>query len=352
MREPKIRLRKRPERTGVLRKLRANTQSATIHLTHEDDWETEVPNVKLSRVFAIVLLLHVVAVGGILAFQMLNPEEGAPARAHGTVANVSMKGRTGETGEVLSGADSITGNLNKGLSLTDERVRGLRHYRVQSGDTLDAIARDFDVEVTELEQLNGLNKGNKLYTGLILYIPNRKITAAPSDEVQRLSDGRESRMADPQNQGARPGERMAAKLVDRLNGGALAPAAATPAQAPAPAAAAPDVAVALDDPNAVIGTLGSLENPPAPAPPTAARTKPKAAPPKAERPATPRATPDAETAKKVRDVVKFYTVQKGDTAYALGRKFGIKHEELLRINGIADARQLRIGQKIKVPVKP
>ncbi len=45
-------------------------QAATVRRAREADF-TEEPNVKLSSAFVVVLVLHVVAVGGIYAFNIM-----------------------------------------------------------------------------------------------------------------------------------------------------------------------------------------------------------------------------------------------------------------------------------------
>ena len=47
----------------------------------------------------------------------------------------------------------------------------------------------------------------------------------------------------------------------------------------------------------------------------------------------------------------FYRVQKGDTAYAIARKRGVKVAELLRHNGIKDPAQLKPGQSLRIPAR-
>jgi len=44
-------------------------------------------------------------------------------------------------------------------------------------------------------------------------------------------------------------------------------------------------------------------------------------------------------------------VQKGDTAYGIARKRGIKAAELLRHNGISDPAQLKPGQTLRIPAR-
>ncbi|MDR2521836.1 MAG: LysM peptidoglycan-binding domain-containing M23 family metallopeptidase [Spirochaetaceae bacterium] len=44
-----------------------------------------------------------------------------------------------------------------------------------------------------------------------------------------------------------------------------------------------------------------------------------------------------------------HIVQNGDTVYSLARRYGVKAEEILFLNGIEDARKIKVGQKLRVP---
>ncbi len=44
-----------------------------------------------------------------------------------------------------------------------------------------------------------------------------------------------------------------------------------------------------------------------------------------------------------------HVIQKGDTLYALAKKFGIKFSDLLKLNGINEKTPLKIGQILKIP---
>ena len=46
-----------------------------------------------------------------------------------------------------------------------------------------------------------------------------------------------------------------------------------------------------------------------------------------------------------------HTLQKGETIYALAKKYGVKEDEILFLNGIEDARRIYAGQKIRIPGK-
>ena len=69
-----MRLIKRPVKRTPRKKLRAAGQRSVAKYA-EEDYSAEEPNVKLSRAFVVVLLLHVVAVGGIFAFSALKDQQ-------------------------------------------------------------------------------------------------------------------------------------------------------------------------------------------------------------------------------------------------------------------------------------
>jgi len=48
-------------------------------------------------------------------------------------------------------------------------------------------------------------------------------------------------------------------------------------------------------------------------------------------------------------MVKEYTLGGGDNLYAVSRRLQVSYSDLMEANGITDPRQLRVGQKIKVP---
>ncbi|MEI8293914.1 MAG: LysM peptidoglycan-binding domain-containing protein [bacterium] len=49
--------------------------------------------------------------------------------------------------------------------------------------------------------------------------------------------------------------------------------------------------------------------------------------------------------------VSEYTLNSGDNLYAVSRRLQVSYSELMAANGITDPRQLRIGQKLKVPAR-
>lgn len=67
---------------------------------------------------------------------------------------------------------------------------------------------------------------------------------------------------------------------------------------------------------------------------------------------TPAAQPASESSKPAVAVASAtYTIQKGDTPYAIAKKKGVKVAELLNHNGIKDPSALKPGQTLKIPNK-
>jgi LysM repeat protein len=44
-----------------------------------------------------------------------------------------------------------------------------------------------------------------------------------------------------------------------------------------------------------------------------------------------------------------YIVVKGDNPYKIAKRFKVSFEELMKVNGITDAKKIQIGQKLRIP---
>jgi len=117
--------------------------------------------------------------------------------------------------------------------------------------------------------------------------------------------------------------------------------AVEPAAAPAASPAAPVVAQPAATPEAAV--TNDLRQPDAPV------VRPTATPIPAPV-VKPSATP-APVASGVKDSGKVHTVMKGETLTSIARKFKVDQGDLAKLNNVSDPRKLRIGQKLKVPVK-
>jgi LysM repeat protein len=149
----------------------------------EDDYVVEEPNVKLSRAFVVVLLLHVVAVGGIFAFSALKDRQqpNGTARTDGPKVAINQGGTT------------------KPFNKESSQPVG-RTYKVRAGDTLAGIAAQFGLNAKDLEQANGLRAGVPLAPDREIVIPEKSTAKSVPSDVQRLLESKDNKS--PANQAA------------------------------------------------------------------------------------------------------------------------------------------------------
>lgn len=149
-------------------RLRATAQRASAKYLPEEH-DVEEPNVKLSRAFVVVLLLHVVAVGGIFAFSALKDRQ----QAGGTAS----RGRAGEGRESLNAATTNQTELTPAVNST---------HRVKPGETLATIAMAHGLTPHDLELANNLKPGAALTPGRELVVPEKAALRPVPLNVQKL----------------------------------------------------------------------------------------------------------------------------------------------------------------------
>jgi LysM repeat protein len=143
------------------------------------------PNMKLSRALLIVLLLHVVAVSGIIAFNAIKTRENSfvPANPEQTDETPASTGTTAnhvDTGNapvVASQKENARQEDPKSShsSATEEHAKTLlssgKTYIVKKGDTPVTIARKLKVSSNDLMTLNHIEDARKLRIGQKLVVP-------------------------------------------------------------------------------------------------------------------------------------------------------------------------------------
>ena len=67
--------------------------------------------------------------------------------------------------------------------------------------------------------------------------------------------------------------------------------------------------------------------------------------------AGPAKSPVTETAPGIKDFGAVYTVARGDTPVSIAKKLHVGYDDLLKLNKITDPKKLKIGQKLRIPVK-
>jgi len=143
------------------------------------------PNMKLSRALLIVLLLHVVAVSGIIAFNAIktrdssfvpaNPEqtENTPASTAGTSNHADA-----DKAPVIAAQKEKTREddpKSSHSSATEEHAKTLsssgKTYVVKKGDNPVTIAKKLKVSYNDLMALNHIEDARKLQIGQKLLVP-------------------------------------------------------------------------------------------------------------------------------------------------------------------------------------
>jgi LysM repeat protein len=205
-------------------------QATTARRAREADF-TEEPNVKLSSAFVVVLVLHIVAVGGIYAFNAIKAHQ--PATYEETADNPQPAAPV-QTQPVASAQANTP-------AAPATAPAAPQYYRVKSGDTIARIASAYTVSAESLISLNDLEDIGGIHVGQELKLP----------------------------------------------AGAVIPA---------------DAPVA-----------------------------PKVAP--------------------VKDSGNYYTVKSGDTPVSIAHKLHVVYDDLIKLNRIEDPKKLKIGSRLKVPMR-
>ena len=142
--------------------------------TGEEGWKKDVPNIKLSRAFIVVLILHVVAVGGILAFEMFKSNE----------SNVTASSKSKSSNVAVE--ESVDKERKHESRKSTERLganEGFEKYIVQKGDSIRGIADSYKVSRTEILETNLIDEAHPLVRGRILRIPKPKMSISGDDVV-------------------------------------------------------------------------------------------------------------------------------------------------------------------------
>lgn len=155
------------------RKLRAAT--ARHAPSKQQEYAEEEPNVRLASAFAVVLILHIVAVGGIYAFNSIKAHQPAVA--------------TDATSQQAAAATKPEeSDQNSAAAATGSNLAAAKIYRVKAGDTLTKIALANGVSVDDLEEANGLKSVGGLRLGQELKIPTKQAPKLIASDPHKPTD--------------------------------------------------------------------------------------------------------------------------------------------------------------------
>jgi LysM repeat protein len=180
------------------KKLRAATARRSVGAAAEVDYEEmSEPNMKLSRALLIVLLLHVVAVSGIIAFNAIktrqtsfvagapaNPENNPNASGAPTIESDASNRRSPlvQKETTLRETKSAKDERAKSAEQVKEPARSGKVYTVVRGDNPVTIAKKLKVSYDDLLALNQIEDPRKLKIGQKLLVPSKNAKAKARKE--------------------------------------------------------------------------------------------------------------------------------------------------------------------------
>jgi LysM repeat protein len=175
-------------RSTPLGKARAKKRLAA-NITEEHDWYLDTPDVRLTRIFTIVLALHVVAFAGIVAFKMVDK---ASATTGITISSASKNAYRNAVAQektvsaAVTAAQPAEAKARKKPAAPLRRTPGASNqYKVQAGESLQEIASELEVSAEALRGANSIISDNELYPGRWLTIPNKN--AVPIQSVGNVT---------------------------------------------------------------------------------------------------------------------------------------------------------------------
>jgi LysM repeat protein len=182
------RIRFKPKR----KKMRATVARRSLRAATADYDEMSEPNMKLSRALLIVLLLHVVAVSGIIAFNAIKTRQDGPSLPRSKSSPMAVSAKSDATSsseadkhEEIRRAHAVGKESGKDRTKGSELARGEqthKTYVVSKHDTPAGIAKKFKVSYDELLELNRIEDPHKLKIGERLLIPNKSVKGKKANE--------------------------------------------------------------------------------------------------------------------------------------------------------------------------
>jgi len=149
-----------PKRTTgrVVQRKKLHARAASKANEIEDYEGESEPGMKLSQAFFVVLVLHVIAVGGIYGFSQFKEHS---------------KAKSAVKAEAIAAAQKVEADTlaAKNLPVVAEKPATIpKTYTVVAGDTLKRIASKSNTSIANIEKLNELAPGAVLHVGQVLTV--------------------------------------------------------------------------------------------------------------------------------------------------------------------------------------
>ncbi len=335
---------KRQDKMQLPKPVRRKKGDILISMTVTDEgvFNQHEPNAGMARLFVVMVMIHVVVIGGIIVYDYLNSPITAPRPVR---AQPAKSGSSALPPPAVS-----TSTLEKELPIEDYAT-----YEWRSGDSIPKVAEKLKVPQDVLIRLNMLDKGAQLDQNTILRYPRQPVVRAVSIPDAALAA-----------EAAPPAESLASatQAVDLPP----APAAAEFSFAPTivgELARAPDLtpgrAVQSTPPApAPVATTPRVQEQPPAAVPVVADSVPKAIPVPATQvaalrqvPATKPAGVAAKAAPKAaaKAATATHTVKLGDNLHRIASRHQVSVKALQEANKLSDPNHIREGMKLVIPAR-
>jgi LysM repeat protein len=163
-------------RNTPMGKARAKKRLAA-NITEEHDWYLDTPDVRLTRIFTIVLALHAIAFVGIVAFKMVDKASATTGITISSASKNAYRNAVAQEKTVSAAATAAQPAEAKARKKPPAPLRltpgTSNQYKVQAGESLQEIASEFGVSAEALRGANSIISDNELYPGRWLTIPTK-----------------------------------------------------------------------------------------------------------------------------------------------------------------------------------
>lgn len=149
----------------------------------EDYYDEQEPNMKLSHAFVVVLVLHVIAVAGVFAFNTIKTRQ-SPVFTETTDSNdpftpASTKAASAESTDATATRTfeprSVTESNAAAPQTASEKVTAEftgKTHEMRPGDTLTRVASIYGVSIAAIQTENNITDPTKIRVGELIRIPD------------------------------------------------------------------------------------------------------------------------------------------------------------------------------------
>jgi LysM repeat protein len=177
-------------------KLKASVASSRRRgtpIVEEEDFEEEPePNMKLSHAFVVVLVLHVIAVAGVFAFNsvkarhtdIVSPIAEEPAKPVESTATAAAPEAVANTSPLAPVAKTEPAAP---IAPVAPAPAVAKTHELQPGETLTKVAKTYGVTVAELQAANNIDDPKTIRAGTALIIPGAAAAAVEPAKIEPVA---------------------------------------------------------------------------------------------------------------------------------------------------------------------